>query len=153
MDTENEYIRVLMADREMSLNSLLPYLPWLLNAAGKAGSTIFNGEGIGESSVGFPVYDGTLMNFIKAATATPMMDRNYLYVYTRHDIKDHSKERELIEKATWREWDILCGILSYYVLGGRTRGILWNEGLESGIFTLVVSKMKEIVDFWKTTER
>jgi len=54
----------------------------------------------------------------------------------------------VIADATIKEWGILCGILSNYVLGGRTRSTLWSEAVQERIFYLVINKMVEIVEFW-----
>jgi len=76
------------------------------------------------------------------------MDRNYAYIYTRHRICTHQDERNMIQKAGWKEWDILRGILSKYVLGGRTKGNLWSEAVSEQIFYLVIRQMQEIIEFW-----
>ena len=88
------------------------------------------------------------MNFVREASKTSLMDKNYAYVYTRNHIRNHEDERKLIAKAGWKEWNLLCGILSKYVLGGRTKGTLWNEAVKEDIFYLVLKQMKEIVEFW-----
>lgn len=143
-----EYIRQVMHDNRTQIMPLLRYLPWLLQHAGQEGSSNYSGDGLGEHSIAFPVYDGTLMNFVKEAQKSALMDKNYRYIYTRHRIKSHEEERIWIERATWKEWDVLRGILSNYVLGGRTKAALWNEGLREKIFYLTLSKMKEIVEYW-----
>ena len=61
---------------------------------------------------------------------------------------NHDDERRFIEKSTIKEWDILCGILSKYVLGGQTRATLWNEAVKERIFCLVIRKMCDIIEFW-----
>ena len=63
-------------------------------------------------------------------------------------ILNHDDERRFIEKATIKEWDMLCGILSKYVLGGQTRATLWNEAVKERIFYLVIQKMCDIIEFW-----
>ncbi len=148
MEREMQHIQQLMMENKQLLMPLLRYLPWLETTAGKQVSTNYQGEGIAEHSVSFPVYDGTLMNFIREASKSPFMDRNYHYVYTRNRIKSHEDERRIIERATWKEWDILRGILSKYVMGGRTKGTLWNEAVKEQIFYLVIRKMKEIIEYW-----
>jgi hypothetical protein len=60
----------------------------------------------------------------------------------------HDDERRAIENASLKEWDILCGILSKYVLGGQTKGTLWSEAVQERIFYLVIQKMCEIIEFW-----
>ncbi len=128
-----------------TLKPLLRYLPWLEQTSGGEVSKNYNGE---TTVMSFPVYDGTMMSFVREVSRTSFMDRNYRYVYTRNRIKDHDDERRMIEKATIKEWDILCGILSKYILGGQTRATLWNEAVKERIFYLVIQKMCEIIEFW-----
>lgn len=127
---------------------LFEYLPWLEKSAGKAGSRSYQGQGIGKHSMSFPVYDANLLKFVALASGSPLMDKNYNYVYTRNQIKNHDDERRIIAAAELKHWDILCGILSRYVLGGRTRATLWSEALEENIFLLIVKQMKKIIEYW-----
>jgi len=148
MEQGVEYREQVIESYKQTILPLLRYLPWLEQNAGRSVSTIYGGQDIAEHSVTFPVYDGTIMNFVREASKTTLMDRNYKYVYTRNHINSHEDERRLIEKADWKEWDLLRGILSKYVLGGMTKGTLWNEAAKEGIFYLVLKRMKEIVEFW-----
>ncbi|MBO4981451.1 MAG: hypothetical protein J6C84_06100 [Lachnospiraceae bacterium] len=148
MEREMEYLQQLMAENKQLLAPFLKYLPWLQSSAGHSASRLYQGEGISEYSVSFPVYDGTLMNFVREASASPLMDRNYPYIYTRNRIKTHDDERKAIAAATWKDWDVLKGIFSKYVLGGRTKSVLWSEGVQEQIFYLVIKKMKEIIEYW-----
>jgi hypothetical protein len=127
---------------------LLKYLPWFESKLGSSVSSQYSGADIASSSISFPVYDGTLLNFVRQAEKTSLMNRNYSYVYTRNRIKTHDDERAMIEKAGIGEWDILCGILSKYVLGGKTKGTLWNEAVKENIFYMVLKQMKAIIEFW-----
>ena len=151
MEQSSEYREQLLESYKQAVRPLLPYLPWLEQSAGKRASSIYSGQDIGMNSVSFPVYDGTLLNFVREATKSPLMDRNYAYVYTRHRIRTHQEERDIIQKSGWKEWDILRGILSKYVLGGRTKGNLWSEAVSEQIFYLVLKQMQEIIEFWDKT--
>lgn len=127
---------------------LVQYLPYFEGKRASDVSHSFDTEKIGNTTLTFPVYDSTLLAFVKLAEQTVFMDRNYRYVYTRNNIRSHEDERRAIEKATIQEMDILGGILSKYVLGGKTRGAVWTEGVEAGIFFLVIQKMRELIVFW-----
>ena len=96
----------------------------------------------------FPVYDGTLMNFVREASKSTLMEKNYQYVFTRNHLKTHEDERKAIQKADLKDWDLLRGILSKYVLGGRVKGTLWNEAMQEKLFYLILKRMKEIIEFW-----
>lgn len=148
MEHDAEYRQQLIEGFRESTMPLLRYLPWLEKNGGKSVSSIYSGEGIAEHSVVFPVYDGTLMSFVKMAAKSSLIDKNYKYIYTRNHIRTHADERRLIQAATWREWDQLRGILSRYVLEGRIRGNVWNEAVQEQIFYLVLKQMKEIIEYW-----
>ena len=148
MDQSTEYRQQQLQEYKQMTAPLLKYLPWLEKNAGQAGSTIYKGTESNENALSFPVYDSTLMGFVKDAAKTALMDRNYPYIYTRNRIKTHDDERKMIASAGLGEWDILRGILSKYVLGGRTKGVLWSEAVEQNIFYLVLCKMQEIIEYW-----
>ena len=101
----------------------------------------------------FPVYDATLMNFVREAAASPLMNRNYVYVYTRNRIRNHADEKRLIAGAELKDWEILGGILSKYVLEGQTKASLWGEAVQEDIFLLVLRKMREIIGYWDRAGR
>ena len=123
---------------------LMTYLPWMEQHSAESLSVLYKEQGISEHSLSFPVYEGTLMQFIREAGKSSLMDRNYRYVYSRNRLGSHEDERLLIENATWRTWDHLKGILSWYVLGGRTKAVLWTEGARANIYSLVLRKMQAI---------
>ncbi len=148
MEQDIEYRQRTIQEMKADVVPLLQYLPWLEKSAGTSVSSNYDGNAIGQRSISFPVYDGTLLNFVRAAAKSSLMDRNYLYIYTRRGIKTHEDERRMIANATIKDWDILKGILSKYVLGGRTKSYLWNEAAQERIFYLVLKKMKELIEFW-----
>lgn len=130
------------------VEKLARYLPWLESKRGTTVQQSYSGSGIEEHSISFPVYDGTLMNFVKEAQKTKLMDRNYRYIYSRHRIRVLEDELRAIKRADIKEMDVLKGILSRYVMEGMTKGRRWSEAVENGIFLNVVKKMKENLDFW-----
>ena len=130
------------------VEKLARYLSWLESKKGKSVQRSYSGSGIEEHSVSFPVYDGTLMNFVKEAQKTKLMDRNYRYIYSRNRIRTVEDELRAIKRADIKEMDVLKGILSRYVMEGMTKGRRWSEAVENGIFLNVVKKMKENLDFW-----
>ncbi len=148
MEENLEYMQQLTEEYKEMAAPLLKYLPWFERSGGQAGNTFYKGSDFNEHSMAIPVYDANLMNFVKEASNSPLMDRNYPYVYTRNRIKTHDDERKAIERAGIREWDILRGILSKYVLGGRTKSVLWSQGLQENIFYLVLKQMRQIVEYW-----
>ena len=56
---------------------LARYVPWLESKKGASVQQSYSGSGIQEHSISFPVYDSTLLGFVKEAQRTKRMDRNY----------------------------------------------------------------------------
>lgn len=127
---------------------LFRYINWLEQKSGQSVCSIYGAEGIATNSVPFPVYEGTLMNFVKEAEKTCFMDRNHVYVYSKYQLKNSRDELRLIQAATIRDMDKLAGILSHYIMGGRTKARLWSEGVTAGIYVALLKKMKELIEFW-----
>ncbi|MBO5092869.1 MAG: hypothetical protein J6C33_00755 [Lachnospiraceae bacterium] len=135
------------------VEALTGFIPWLESQRGVQTATIYRGEGIEENSVTFPVYDGTLMRFVKTAQASSLIDRNYVYVYSRNRIRTAEEEKRFIRSATIKEMGDLWGILSKYILKGMTKASMWSEGVRNGIFLELLLKMREILAFWDKQER
>ncbi len=145
---EIAYRQQIVNEYRADVERLARYLPWLESKNGMRVQQSYSGSGIAEHSIAFPVYDSTLMSFIKEAQRTKLMDRNYRYIYSRHRIRALKDELLAIKRADIREMDVLKGILSRYVMEGMTKGRRWSEAVESGVFLKVITKMKENLDFW-----
>lgn len=143
-----EYTQKLMEEYKEAAGPLMKYLPWLEQNAGRTGNSFYKGPEFTENSMAIPVFDANLMSFVKEAGNSSLMDRNYPYTYTRNRIKTHDDERKIITRAGIRDWNVLKGILSKYVLGGRTKGLLWSEGLQENIFYLILKQMQQIIEYW-----
>ncbi len=148
MDSDKLSVEEMVAYYKPDVESLIPYIPWLETHKGNEVSAAFQGEGVEKNSITFPVYDGTLMNFVKTARASSLIDRNYVYVYSRNRIRTTADEHRFIQNATIKEMGILWGILSKYILKGMTKATLWSEGVRNGIFLELLVKMREILAFW-----
>ncbi len=128
------------------LTKIVPYLNWLKeNASNEVASSYSNSE---LKSIPFPVYNSNLLAFVKAAQTTDLLDRNYVYVYTRNRIGSARDELNFIENAQIRDMDDLAGILSKYILSGMTKGSVWAEGVRNGVLYHVIKKMDDLVRFW-----
>lgn len=147
-EMDKAYMRELATKYKQELTPLLRYLSWLEQNAGNKMSTTYNGLENGNNTMSFPIYDSTLLSFIKEASKTSFMDKNYAYIYSRYNLKTPEQERALIEKATMQDWNVLCGILTRYVKGGMTQSYLWTQGMTESILYLTLAKMKEVVEFW-----
>ena len=148
MDQNSECRQQLIAEYKQALEPFLKYLPWLEKNAGQTGSTLYEGSDSAAGTMHFPVYDSTLMSFVREMSKSPLMDRNYSYIYTRNRIKTHEDEKRYIASAELNDWGILRGILSKYVLGGMTKGILWSQGVQENIFYLVLKQMQKLIEYW-----
>lgn len=96
----------------------------------------------------FPVYDSTLLSFIKVAQTTKFINKNYVYTLSRKKLKTPEDEIKFIKSAQIMDMQALGDILSKYVLKGMTKGTLWSEGVSSGVFYCLVKQMKELIEFW-----
>ncbi len=128
------------------IEELSAYIPYFEKMGNKVASE-YDGS-LGESSLKFAVYDSTLLNFVKKARQMRLMYKNYPYVYTRNRITTHKQEKDMIEKATLKDVDVLRAFLSRYVIEGQRKGFMWQEGVGSGIFALVIRKLQEIMQFY-----
>lgn len=129
---------------------LIAYLPWLEEKSGKAKvSQTFTGENIAENSVAFPVYDSNLLRFVREAQTTKFMDRNYVYVISRNRLNSTDVEKKFIKAQTILQINNIGGVLCKYVMGGQTKAKLWSQAMDECIFLEVVSKLKELYDYWE----
>lgn len=127
---------------------LARYLPWLESKQGMNVVSHYTPESATEGTMRIPTYDSTLLSFIKCAEQTNFMERNYDYVYRRYFMSTYDDELRMIGRAQIQDMDVLGAILSKYVMKGRVKGMIWKDGVEQGIFYAVVSKMKELIEFW-----
>lgn len=135
-----------LIDYKQDVERLITYIPWLESKNGASVSKKYDDKL--ESTISFPVFDSTLLNFVNEASKTSLMDKNYVYVYSHYFIKTVDDEKKAIENADLKSCDILIGILSKYVLGGMTKGTLWPEAVSNGIFLEVLKKMKKLLEIW-----
>lgn len=143
-----EYMRELSRQYKEALTPFLRYLPWFEEHAGMRTGSEYNGKQDGNNTMSFPVYDSTLLGFCEGGGKSSFMNRNYAYIYTRKHMRTPEDERRVIKTATIQEWDVLCGILSKYVLGGNAKAYLWTQAVQENIFLMVLEKMQEIVEYW-----
>ena len=130
------------------VDKLLPYVRWLQdNAKSEVAQSYSNSE---LKSMPFPVYDSNLLMFVKAAQNTNLLDRNYVYVYSRNHLNSAKDELMFIREAQIMDMDDLAGILSKYILTGMTKGTVWAEGVYNGVLFQVVSKMDELLNYWSS---
>ena len=151
MESENAVADEMMRVYGKDILELCAYIPYFAEKGRKDVQKPYDGKQ-GASKLNFPVFDSTLLAFVKKAQASKLMDRNYPYVYSRRRIRTHEDERKFIERATIRDVDALRGLLSRYVLEGQHKAGLWGEGVEEKIYLNVLLKLKGFIEFYKKPE-
>ena len=131
---------------------LMKFLPWLQSASGGASSSIYSGEGIDKSSMTVPVYDTTLLNFVKTAKTTDFINRNYVYTFSRYRMRTADDELRVISACALQDISILGDILSKYILKGEVRGAVWSEGVKNGVYLALLLKLKELMEIRQLLE-
>ena len=126
------------------LTKLLRYLPFLEKRGGKDVQQFYEGDEQNKV-IPVPVYDSTLLAFVKEAKTTKFMYRNYPYIYRRWNLSDPAAERKAMETAQLRDIDLFRGIISKYVLGGQTKAVMWTMAVEERIFVTALTKLKSLV--------
>lgn len=142
IDTRKNLIKQYQPDAKR----LVRYISWLETKRGGDVMQSFEGEGVEKTAFTFPVYDSTLLSFIKTARETKFITRNYQYVYNRNRIRNGEQEKKMVRGASLRDIGLLSGILSRYVLGGMTKSVLWAQGVESGIFLEVLYRLRDLLE-------
>lgn len=125
---------------------LLQFENWLKKSSGTETSDIYSGEGIAETSMSVPVYDATLLNFIKTAKTTQFMNRNYVYTFSQHSLRTAKDELRIIESCSLQEIKVLGDILSKYCYKGDVKGACWSEGVKNGVYIALLEKLKKLLE-------
>lgn len=147
LENENEYRQEKIEKYRTVFNGLFRYIPWLIDKQGTEAAHRYDHGNTNES---FPiiVYDPTLLALVKEFNATGVMDRNYRYVLTRNFLHDSVEERKYIASVELKNIEDIFGIISKYVLGGMTKGGLWNEAVMSGVFLDALVRIKELLEVY-----
>lgn len=148
MDNIKESREEIIDKFKPTIEYLNHYIPWLEKQTGQTVAHSYKGDGQIKQSFAIPVYDSTLLSFVNDVSMTNYIDKNYPYIYTRNQIRTFEDEWRAIEKADIMHMEVLCGIMSKYVLGGMTKSVYWRDGVEYEIFIRILKKTKEIIEFW-----
>ncbi len=145
----NEYLMQKTAEYKAKFEPLFAYIPYFTKMEGEVTRSVYEGEGLQDNSVPVPVFDSTVLSFVKEAQRTGLMDRNYVYKYSKYRMKNSTDERMMISSCQIRDIDTIVAIMSKYVLGGMTKGILWSEAVREGIWLHCLVKVKELVSVYE----
>ena len=148
LEQSTEYKRSVMENYKKDVEPLFRYLSWLEDKKGESVSTSYADNGVNQHSMAFPVYDSTLVSFVKQVQKTKLINRNYMYIYSRYRIGDAEDELKTIQGVSFKNVEILTGILSKYVCGGMTKSWVWPQAVENGIFLAILLKFKELFEMW-----
>ncbi len=132
--------------RDISQN-LLRYIPYFEQKKGQKNYQIYQGEQ-NTNSVAIPVYESTLLSFVKEVQRTGLVDRNYVYALSRNGIRTHEDEMRALDRVEFKDIELIYAIMAKYVLGGMTKGMLWSEAVENGTFLKCLQKLKEVLNVW-----
>ena len=146
-EKEIAYQQQLAADYRQWLEPYFRYIPWFEERKGRKQARMYDGENT-SATIAVPVYDSTLLNFVRGMQDTGLMNRNYPYIYSKYGLRTFSDELFRIEQCKLKNIDIIIGIISKYVLGGMTKGKLWTDAVEEGIFYHALVRIKELLDIF-----
>lgn len=147
MEQDLEYTRKLIERYRIEVEPLFRYLPWLEEKRGKHVSSRYENDKL-TNTIPFPVYDSTLLGFVKEVQRTALTDRNYVYTYTRYAIRSVADEHKQIAGVTIKSVEVLTAILSNYIMGGMRKSWLWPQAVEEGIFLEILLKFRELFVVW-----
>lgn len=148
MEAENTYRQEVINKYRQSIGNMFRNLPWLKEKSGNNMVRHYQGADMPKKSIVIPVYDGTLLSFVKEMNATGLMNRNYVYTFSRNRIRTEQDELRVIDRAELRNIDIIFDVMAKYVLGGMTKAAFWPRGVENGVFYHGLKRLKEILEVW-----
>ena len=137
-----------LSDYRADVERLITYVSWFESKRGNKVSKLYDDNDLSRTTISFPVYDTMLLNFVNDAEKTGLIDRNYAYGYSKYGIRSVADEHRVISEATVPDAGALSAILSKYVLGGMTKGVVWQTAVEEGIFYEILVKLKELLAIW-----
>jgi len=145
VENDNLYRQEIIQKYRVIFEKIFRYIPWLEKKLGQKVSQIYEGDGLAATSMTFSVYDATLLSFVKEMQATGLINRNYVYVFSRNFIRTQQDELDWIKKAELKNIEDIFGIMAKYILGGMTKGNMWTQGVENGVFLNALIKIKELL--------
>ncbi|MDD2972858.1 MAG: hypothetical protein PHE02_12100 [Lachnospiraceae bacterium] len=147
---ENEKLSTadIVLEYKADVHKLIKYIPWLESKQGQKLSNRYDNDEL-NGSIAFPVYDSTLLSFVKDARSTGLMDKNYTYAYSRYRMRTSQDEKKEIAQAKITQMRLLKGVLSKYILKGMVKSTVWTEGVENGVLLDVLCKLRELIEFYE----
>ncbi len=147
-NSNKESISEMINTYREDIQNLSKYLPWLMKMNGQNLQMYQKPEGSGEHAMQVPVYDGTLLSFVKLAQKSKLMRRNYVYTFSKNRLRTAQDEIRFVQTAGVMDIPLVGDVLAKYILEGQRKGTVWNEGLYNGVYLAAVTKLKELVEYW-----
>lgn len=148
LESENKYRQEIIQKYRAVFDALFRYIPWLTQKQGQKTSHLYDGEGAGPVSMPITVYDSTLLAFVREMQACGVINRNYVYVFSRNSLRTLQDELNWIDRAELKNIEDIFAIMAKYVLGGMTKGNLWTQAVEDGVFLKALLKIKELLEVY-----
>lgn len=148
MESRNEYLTQQKAEYMEKLSPLFAYIPYLKSKEGISTKSSYEGNDNELKSVPVPVYDSTVLAFVKAAQKTGLINRNYVYAYNKIHARNPKDERLYISGATFKDIDTIIAIMSKYVILGMTKGGVWAEAVSEGVWMHCLIKLKDLIEIY-----
>ncbi len=149
MENENQYLEELMQKYRGKSENLLRYIPYFEQKLGQKNYDIYEADGEIKNSVSIPVYDSTLLAFVKEVQKTGLVDRNYVYVLSNYGIRRAEDELPTVARAEFKDIGVIYAVMAKYVLGGMTKGMMWSQAVEKGIFLECLKRLKTVLNVWE----
>lgn len=149
MENENQYLEELMQKYRGKSENLLRYIPYFEQKLGQKNYDIYEADGEIKNSVSIPVYDSTLLAFVKEVQKTGLVDRNYVYVLSNYGIRRTEDELPTVARAEFKDIGVIYAVMAKYVLGGMTKGMMWSQAVEKGIFLECLKRLKTVLNVWE----
>lgn len=149
MENENQYLEELMQKYRGKSENLLRYIPYFEQKLGQKNYDIYEADGEIKNSVSIPVYDSTLLAFVKEVQKTGLVDRNYVYVLSNYGIRRAQDELPTVARAEFKDIGVIYAVMAKYVLGGMTKGMMWSQAVEKGIFLECLKRLKTVLNVWE----
>ena len=143
LEHEKKTTREIVDEYKELVMELSKYIGWLESKKGQTTMSNFVPQNA-NLTLSIPRYDSTLINLVRTLENSGKMNRNYPYIYRNQRIYDVDDEISLIHRATINDMDILFGILSKYIITGRVKARVWNEGVENGVYFESLNEWKKV---------
>ena len=150
MDINVERRLQMKKDYMEKLTPLFTYIPYLKSKEGHNTRSLYKGneDAVTKNTVPVPVYDSQVLAFVKEAQKTGLITTNYVYPYSKIKVNTPQDERLYISGAEFKDIDTVIAIMAKYVILGMTKGVVWAQAVEEGVWLHCLIKLKELLEIY-----